>query len=169
MEIKVQDGDILQAESDLAVLATFEDAPLPTEVAGLLEPNDYRGRANQTLLLYPRGAVAPRRLLLVGLGKREKATAETIRRASATAVKEAQKLQVAAITVGVHGDLPLAPELSRAERSPKGWNWVRIATGTTAPASPTSRPSTSRPRRSSRRPMSAPVRASPSARRSAAA
>ena len=53
MEIKVQSGDILQAESDLAVLATFEDAPLPTEVAGLLEPNDYRGRANQTLLLYP--------------------------------------------------------------------------------------------------------------------
>ena len=110
MEIKVQSGDILQAESDLAVLATFEDAPLPTEVVGLLEPNDYRGRANQTLLLYPRGAVAPRRLLLVGLGKREKATAETIRRASATAVKEAQKLQVAAITVGVHGDLPLASE-----------------------------------------------------------
>ena len=90
MEIKVQAGDVLQAESDLAVLATFEDAPLPTEVAGLLEPNDYRGRANQTLLLYPRGAVAPRRLLLVGLGKREKATAETIRRASATAVKEAR-------------------------------------------------------------------------------
>ena len=44
-------------------------------------------------MLYPRGAVAPKRLLLVGLGKREKATAETIRRASATAVKEAQKLQ----------------------------------------------------------------------------
>ena len=44
MEVKVQDGDVLQAESDLAVLATFEDAPLPTEVVGLLEPNDYRGR-----------------------------------------------------------------------------------------------------------------------------
>ena len=72
MEIKVQDGDVLQAESDLAVFATFEDAPLPSEVADLLEPNDYRGRANQTLLLYPRGAVAPRRLLLVGLGNARK-------------------------------------------------------------------------------------------------
>ena len=81
MEIKVQAGDVLQAESDLAVLATFEDAPLPAEVADLLEPDDFRGRAGQTLLLYPRGAVAPTRLLLVGLGKREKATAETIRRA----------------------------------------------------------------------------------------
>lgn len=109
MEIKVQSGDILQAESDLAVLATFEDTPLPAEVAGLLEPDDYRGRADQTLLLYPRGAVAPRRLLLIGLGKPEKATGETVRRASATAVKEAQKLQVAAFTVAIHGDLPLAP------------------------------------------------------------
>ncbi len=110
MDIKVLSGDILQAESDLAVLATFEDAPLSAAVAGLLEPNDYKGRAGQTLLLYPRGAVAPRRLLLVGLGKAGKSTAETIRRASATAVKEAQKLQVAALTVAVHGDLSVTPE-----------------------------------------------------------
>ncbi len=54
------------------------------------------------MLLYPRG-VTPRRLLLVGLGKREKATAETIRRAAATAIKEAQKLLVAAVTISVQG------------------------------------------------------------------
>ncbi len=112
MEIKVKTGDLLREPSDLAMLATFEDVPLPAEVAGLLEPDDFRGKANQTLLLYPRGAVAPRRLLLVGLGKREKATAETIRRASATAVKEAQKLQVTAVTIAVNGDLPLAPEVT---------------------------------------------------------
>ena len=112
MEIKVQSGDILKAESDLAVLAIFEDVALPSEVAGLLEPADFSGRAGQTLLLYPRGAVAPKRLLLVGLGKREKASAETIRRASATAVKEAQKLKVAAVTIGVNGDLRLEPEVT---------------------------------------------------------
>ena len=43
--------------------------PLPPEVAGLLEAEDFRGRARQTLLLYPRGAIAAKRLLLVGLGK----------------------------------------------------------------------------------------------------
>jgi leucyl aminopeptidase len=73
----------------------------------LLEPADFKGGTNQLLLLYPRGAVAPRRLLLVGLGKREKVSTETIRRASATAVKEAQKLQVAAVSVGINGDLAL--------------------------------------------------------------
>lgn len=110
MEIKVEEGDILTTPSELAVLGCFEDAPLPAAVAALLEPADFSGKAGQTLLLYPRGAVAPKRLLLVGLGKREKASAETIRRESATAVKEAQKLMVEAVTIGVHGDLSLEPE-----------------------------------------------------------
>ena len=112
MEIKVQTGDVLQAASDLAVLGCFEDVPLPAEVASLLEPSDFSSRANRTLLLYPRGAVPSKRLLLVGLGKRDKATAETIRRESATAVKEAQKLKVAAVTIGVNGDLALDPEVA---------------------------------------------------------
>jgi leucyl aminopeptidase len=110
MEIKVQTGDVLRAASDLAVLGCFEDVPLPAEVAGLLEPGDFSGSANRTLLLYPRGSMTAKRLLLVGLGKREKASAETIRRESATAVKEAQKLKVAGVTIGVNGELPLEPE-----------------------------------------------------------
>ena len=105
MEIIIDPGDILQAESDLAVLGCFEDIPLPSPVSSLLELGDFSGSTGQTLLLYPRGAIAPKRLLLVGLGKREKASAEMIRRESATAIKEAQKLKVDAITVGVNGEI----------------------------------------------------------------
>jgi leucyl aminopeptidase len=112
MEITVKSGDLLREPSDLAMLATFEDAPLPAEVAGLLEPEDYRGRVKQTALLYPRGTVAPRRLLLVGLGRRDAVTAESIRRAGASAVQQARSLQVAAVTVGIDGDVPLAPEVA---------------------------------------------------------
>jgi len=110
MEIYVKAGDVLHEPSDLAVLGCFEDGSLPAGVADLLEPGDFHGRAGQTLLLYPRGAVPSKRLLLVGLGKHDKATAETIRRESATAVKEAQKLKVAALTIGVNGELPLVPD-----------------------------------------------------------
>jgi len=70
MEIKVKTGNVLQEPSDLCMLGVYEDTPLPPEVAGLLEPRDFPGRFKQTVLLYPRGAIAPRRLLLVGLGKR---------------------------------------------------------------------------------------------------
>ena len=110
MEIKVQSGDVLGKASGLAVLGVLENEPLPSAVAGLLEPQDFRGRPGEMLLLYPRGLVAPRRLLLVGLGPRTKATAETIRRVSATAAKEAQRLQVPEVTVAVHGELPLPAE-----------------------------------------------------------
>jgi leucyl aminopeptidase len=92
------------------VLGCFEDIALPESVSSLLEVGDFQGKPSQTLLLYPRGAVAPKRLLLVGLGKQASATAETIRRASAVAVKEAQKLKVINVTIGVHGDLAINPE-----------------------------------------------------------
>jgi leucyl aminopeptidase len=112
MEINVKSGNVLHQASDLAVLGCFEDIPLAGEVLALLEPADFKGRVNEAILLYPRGALAARRLLLVGLGKREKAAAETIRRASATAVKEARKLLVAEVTIGVDGELPLDAELA---------------------------------------------------------
>ncbi len=108
MEINVKTGDVLAEPSGLAVLGVFEGEALPPAVAGLLEPGDFRGRANETLLLYPCGAVAPRRVLLAGLGARAKAAAETIRRVSATAGREAQRLQVRDVTVAVAGELPLA-------------------------------------------------------------
>jgi leucyl aminopeptidase len=111
MKIKVQSGDLLHTASDLAVLGSFEDVPLPAGVAGLLEVGDFDSRPDQMLLLYPLGALSPKRLLLVGLGKREKVCTDTIMRASAIAVKEAQKLKVAAISVGINGDLPLEPEV----------------------------------------------------------
>lgn len=112
MKIVARSGDLLREPSDLAMLATFKDVPLPDKVAGLLEPGDFGGKPNETLLLYPRGEVAPRRLLLVGLGEQEKATGETVRRAAATAVKTAQQLKVAAVTIAVNGGLPLEPEVS---------------------------------------------------------
>jgi leucyl aminopeptidase len=107
MEISVRSGNVLHQVSDLGILATFEDSALPDEVAGLLEPNDFRGRAGQAVLLYPRGALAPRRLLLVGLGKREAVTTESARRAAAEAVRRARELQVAALSIGAVDDLPL--------------------------------------------------------------
>ncbi len=111
MEITVKTGDVLNEASDLAMLATFEDAPLPAAVADLLEPEDYKGRADQMKLLYPRGAIAPRRLLLVGLGKQEAVSAEGLRQAGGSAVKEARKLLVADVTVGLHGDPSLPSEV----------------------------------------------------------
>ncbi len=110
MEIKIQAGNILQAESDLAVLATFEDAPLPVEVADLLEPNDYRGRTNQTLLLYPRGASPPSACCWLGWASGIKHPPRRSGGQARLPSRKPKNCKVAAVTIGVNGDLPLEPE-----------------------------------------------------------
>ncbi|NTU83025.1 MAG: leucyl aminopeptidase [Chloroflexales bacterium] len=110
MLITVQSGEMLREAADLAVLVTFEEIPLPAEVAGLLEAADYSGHLKQSLLLYPRGAVTPRRLLLIGLGKLDAVTADGVRQVAALAAQRARELQVAAFTISPLADLPLPPE-----------------------------------------------------------
>ncbi len=73
MEISVKSGNVLHQASDLAVLGCFEDVPLAEEVLALLEPADFKGRVNDALLLYPRGALAAASAALGGIGQeREK-------------------------------------------------------------------------------------------------
>lgn len=112
MNLTARAGNALQEPSDLTLYATFEDMALPDEVASLLEPEDFAGRSQEMLLVYPRGALAPRRLLLVGLGKSEALSAEGIRRAAAAAVAKARELQVTAVSLGVNGGLDIDPELA---------------------------------------------------------
>ncbi len=107
MQFTAKVGDYLSVDSELAVMALFEGEPLPEHITGLLEPSDFSGKAQETMLLYPKGGVAPRRLLLAGLGKRADMAQETLRQLGATVVKQAKKLNTASFTVGCHGDFPL--------------------------------------------------------------
>ena len=109
MLITVQNGTGLHAPTDLAVLVTCEESPLPTEVAELLEATDHRGRFKQTTLLYPRGTLAPRRLLLLGLGKLATVTPDGLRQVAALAVQQARELQVATCTLSLQAHLTLPP------------------------------------------------------------
>lgn len=111
MEIKVQTGEVLAQASNLAVIAVCEETPLPPAVADLLEPRDFGGRTGQAALIYG-GAGAARRLLLLGMGKQEKVSADTLRRAAATAVQKARELQMAEFTFTVAGGLPVTPALA---------------------------------------------------------
>ncbi|MBL8696064.1 MAG: leucyl aminopeptidase [Planctomycetes bacterium] len=76
----------------LAVLCFEGEKPqLPSGVsvpARALE--DFRGRFRQVLLCYPEGRTKVERVVLVGLGKREKVTAEEARRVSALALSVAK-------------------------------------------------------------------------------
>ncbi len=111
MQCNVQSGELLSVAAELAVLLYTEDEALPAAVAELGEAGDASGRWKQQTLLYPRGALPARRLLLLGMGKRSAITADTVRQAAALAMQKAQELKVSAYHLGYNGNLPLAPAL----------------------------------------------------------
>lgn len=110
MQCEVQSGELLATETELAVLLYAEDETLPVEVTALCEPNDANGRWKQQTLLYPRGALPARRLLLIGMGKRSGITADAVRQAAAIAAQRAQELKVSSYHLGYNGHLPLTPQ-----------------------------------------------------------
>jgi leucyl aminopeptidase len=135
MKITIASGALLHEPAELAVLVSLEDAALPADLAAQITPADFRGRAKQSRLLFT-AAGGPKRLLLIGLGKPEKFTADHLRQAAATAVRQAQELQIAAFSLGTNGDLPLTADLlgqALAEGLELGaYRYQRYRTGLTA-------------------------------------
>ena len=71
-------------------------------IARVLERGDFKGRKEDTLLLYaPDAGIGIERVLLVGVGKREEHTVERLRRAVGVAVRQAEKLSITDIAVSV--------------------------------------------------------------------
>jgi leucyl aminopeptidase len=94
MKVTVTYGDALQQEAPLLVLGGWEEEALPAAVAVLTENGDWSGKFKHTLLLYPRGELRARRLLLMGLGKRGAFTANRLREVAGVAAQRARELKV---------------------------------------------------------------------------
>ena len=71
-------------------------------ISNLLKLNDFPGETNETLMLYLSGNVNFRRMLLVGLGDKNKFDHNILRQVSGTAVRQAQKLKVARLGMALH-------------------------------------------------------------------
>lgn len=94
MQIGVSTGNPLQQDTPLAVWFGWQGVALPEALGSLLEADDWKGAARQTALLYPRGAVAPRRVLLVGLGPADGDVLDCIADAAAVAARRAREIGV---------------------------------------------------------------------------
>jgi leucyl aminopeptidase len=115
MEIKVKTGQIQQEDAELIVVNLFDgvtepggatgatDKALGGRISHLIADGDFRGKAQETALLYTDGAIPARRVLVVGLGKEEKFNLEAIRVAAATAAKRVRDLRVKSFSTVVHG------------------------------------------------------------------
>ncbi|MGD0346273.1 MAG: leucyl aminopeptidase [Terracidiphilus sp.] len=66
------------------------DAAVQAAAAGVLESGEYKGGANETVLIHSPVGLKAKRLLIVGLGKLSKATVHSVRDAAGTAVRFAK-------------------------------------------------------------------------------
>jgi leucyl aminopeptidase len=112
VEIEVIQQEASGVEASILVLPHFEgeadpagavaevDARVGGALSRVLGSGDFRGRKDETLLIYPRpGEVAAERLLLVGLGKRNEFSAERLRRAMGAAVRTAERVGASSLAV----------------------------------------------------------------------
>ncbi|MEM8532353.1 MAG: leucyl aminopeptidase [Chloroflexota bacterium] len=94
MDIRVASGDYLTYDTPLLVYGIWQDEPIPAEITTLFEAEDWSGEFKTSLLVYPRGALASRRLLLIGLGKRDQFTADNLCEIASLAAQKAHELKV---------------------------------------------------------------------------
>ena len=99
MEITLQKGDFTTVEAEAFVLFHFEqdDRLLETTAAvndavgsiigQVIEAGDFRGEHLEHFLLYSQEPLATKRILLMGLGKREKFSAHALREAAAQSLR----------------------------------------------------------------------------------
>ncbi|MDO9302885.1 MAG: leucyl aminopeptidase [Anaerolineales bacterium] len=113
MKIKVVNGTIQNTKSDAILVNLFEgsvtgvagavDKALNGAISELLNANDLRGKLNEVIVIYSRGAIPAPRVIVVGLGKSEELSLDRIRQASATGAKKARELGCKAIASTVFG------------------------------------------------------------------
>ncbi|MEO7908102.1 MAG: leucyl aminopeptidase [Roseiflexaceae bacterium] len=113
MKLAVTYGEALMQETPLLVLGVWEGESLSRAVADLLEDGDWNGKFKQTTLLYPRGELPARRILLVGLGKRGQIAFDRLCEAAAVAAQHARSLRVEQVAF----DLPTPEGMALASAS----------------------------------------------------
>jgi leucyl aminopeptidase len=115
MKITVQQGGIQAVEAEASVVNLFKGVTQPGGATGvvdkaldgaigeLIESGDLTGKLGQAVVLYPRGAIPARRVIVVGLGESDEFDLEAIREAAGAAIKQAQKVGAGRVATIIHG------------------------------------------------------------------
>ena len=114
MDVKVIPGAIQESDADAVVVSLFEDTQpggateavdraLNGAISDLVAAGDFSGKAGQVVVLYPRGAIPARRVILVGLGPQEEFDTDAVRRAAGLAARKAHKLEARRVASILHG------------------------------------------------------------------
>jgi leucyl aminopeptidase len=115
MDVKVKLGRIEREPAEVLVLTHYEgDSSLQEEAAvvdkalsgalrDLLKSGEFQGKSQQTVLFHTQGRIQAKRVLLVGLGKRQAARLDTVRQAMGIAAKRVRQAGARSFAAPLHG------------------------------------------------------------------
>ena len=114
VKLKVRKVDFCGCKTDLLAIGHFSDArgldksggELDRKLAGaigrLIKLGDFKGKDGASAIVYGNDRIGARRVLLVGLGEKKKATLDTLRKAAAAAAKRAVEMKVKTLSLALH-------------------------------------------------------------------
>jgi len=112
--LKTRTVDFSKCKTELLAVGHFSDAKgldkvnaelnrkLDGAIERLIELGDFEGKDGTRALLYGNPNIGAKRVLLLGLGERKKATLDTIRRAAASAANRAVSMKVEKMSLALH-------------------------------------------------------------------
>jgi leucyl aminopeptidase len=108
MEIAVKIAQIEKEPCEALIVGVPQDtaslhlpSPLQEAINQPLEKGDFRGKPNETLVVYTQSDEGPKRLCLVGLGEWEKFSLDSLRRAVGSAARHVMNLGVRSCSVAL--------------------------------------------------------------------
>jgi leucyl aminopeptidase len=121
MKVSFESSSLKEHSADVVAVFVHEDkATFSREIAVLArkmaahitaaEIGDFKGKENESCVVYAQKGKRTRRYVVVGLGERKKSSLERYRRAAATAAKRARSLKAKTLSIFVPGSLrPFGP------------------------------------------------------------
>ncbi|MCK5172798.1 MAG: leucyl aminopeptidase, partial [Planctomycetes bacterium] len=112
--LKGRKVDINKCKTDLLCVGLFSDSKgldkvvgeldkkLGGAIAKLIELGDFKGKDGTSAVVYGNGDIGAKRVLLVGLGVKKKATLDTVRKAAANAGNKAVGLKAVSLSIALH-------------------------------------------------------------------
>jgi len=114
VELKTQKVDFSKCKTDILAVGLFSDAKeldklnkelnskLNGAVDRLMGLGDFKAKDGTSAVVYGNGETGAKRILLVGLGEKKKATLDTVRNVAAHAAKTSVELKAKTMSLAIH-------------------------------------------------------------------
>lgn len=115
MKIEVKIGDITKEDCDILIVSIFEGAKTPDDAIGVIDKilnksisleikkTKFERKEGEILLIFSEGKIRAKKVLIVGLGKKENFSTETIRRVIGFSLKRARLEKAKKVATILHG------------------------------------------------------------------